>query len=251
MLRSLVYTPSGRAGEYVNKGYAANLYKGCTHGCKYCYVPRFLRMGKAQECEFRSKVVPVPDMVDRLNRDMKRLGQLDEPIFLCFTCDPYPESRELNRNTSLAIEAILASGNAVNILSKAGRRATHDFDLLRCDKHNKVGATLTFIDNALSLEWEPNAPFPWLRLEMLALAKEYGIQTWASIEPVIIPDQSLAIMNAAAQHVDEFKIGKWNHDPRAKDIDWKKFTLDAVKLMRKLGKKYILKSDLIDAARGI
>lgn len=209
--RSLLYTPSGRAGEYANHGYAANLYRGCTHGCQYCYVPASTRMSRE---DFHSGVVPVKDMIKRLTADMKRVGKLDEPIFLCFTCDPYciDAPREMTR---AAIEIIMEAGNAVNILTKGGDLAIADFDLLRKNPKNKIGATLTFSNEALSKEWEPLAASPLHRVYMLAMAKDKGIQTWASIEPVIFPSQSLQIMEEALPHVDEFKIGIWNHDYRA------------------------------------
>ena len=239
-LRKLIYHPSGRAGEYAEKGYAANLFKGCTHGCKYCYVPIFTHTDRKI---FHASVTIAPDVLERLKADMKRIGKVDEPIFLCFTCDPYCIDAP-DGITRAAIEIILESGNRINILTKAGIKATRDFDLLRIMPGNKIGATLTFIDYTLSLNWEPKAASPLSRIIMLRIAKELGIETWASIEPVIDPNQSLWIMEEAIPYVDEFKIGKWNHDKRANEIDWKDFALKAIDLMERNNKQYVFKKEL-------
>lgn len=239
-MRPLIYTPSGRAGEYADHGYAANLYRGCTHGCLYCYAPFYV----SRE-EFYSKRTPAPDVLERLKRDMMRVGQLHEPVFLCFSCDPYCIGADTTI-TREAIKIILSHGNTVNILTKGGMRAVRDFDLLK-GTASKVGATLTFFDNKLSKIWEPNAALPWERRFMLRSAKETaGIETWASIEPVIVPSESLKSMEVAMPWVDTFKIGKLNHHPLAKEIDWAKFLEDAVALCEKHNKAYVIKQDLLE-----
>lgn len=230
-MRPLLYTPSGRAGEYADHGYAANLY---------CYSPGALRMTRE---DFHSRVVPAPDVLERLERDMMRVGQLSEPVFLCFSCDPYCIGADTNI-TREAIKIILSHGNTVNILTKGGTNAIRDFDLLK-GTSSKVGATLTFASVQLSHEWEPNAQPPCGRLYMLSEAKDMGIETWASIEPVIIPEESLRIMEAAMPYVDTFKIGKWNHDKRTAAIDWGQFLEDAVALCEQYGKAYVIKQDLL------
>lgn len=238
--RKLIYTPSGRAGEYADKGYAVNLYNGCTHGCKYCYVPGMRRLKRE---DFHASAISAVDVLRRLKKDMEKVGELNEPIFLCFTCDPYCIDAP-HHMTKEAIKIIMGAGNCVNILTKGGHLAVRDFDLLAIDARNKIGATLTFQDEQLSRAWEPKAALPIERINMLMLAKDKGIDTWASIEPVIIPEQSLFIMKSAMRFVDEFKIGKWNHDKRANDIDWCKFANEAVALMEKNNKRYMLKEDL-------
>ena len=243
-LRKLLYKPLGKAGEYANKGYAANIFKGCTHGCKYCYVPSVLRMDDDKKNIFASVVVPAPDVYARIDKDLKRLGKLEEPIFLCFTCDPYPADLSVSSYTRDIIAIILDSGNSVNILTKGGTRAVRDFDMLSTDETNKVGSTLTFFNSELSLRWEPGAAAPVNRVDMLRQARERGIFTWASIEPVIVPSESLKIMELVMPHVDEFKIGKWNHSAKAKAIDWRRFAGDVIELMEKNGKRYVLKEDL-------
>lgn len=244
-MRPLIYTPSGRAGEYANHGYAANLYRGCTHGCLYCYSPGALRMTREA---FHSRVTPAPDVLERLKRDMMRVGQLPEPVFLCFSCDPYCAGEDTSI-TREAIKIILSHGNTVNILTKGGGiQATRDLDLLK-GTASKVGATLTFFDGELSQTWEPNAALPWNRRYVLRVAKEMGIETWASIEPVIVPSESLRVMEVAMPFVDTFKIGKLNHHPLAKEIDWAKFLEDAVSLCDDYGKPYVIKQDLLKFKR--
>jgi len=90
-------------------------------------------------------------------------------------------------------------------------------------------------------QWEPGAALPLDRITSLTEAHSLGIQTWASLEPVIDPKQSLEIILATASFADHFKIGKWNHDPAANQIDWKSFGKAAVALCERLGKKYYLK----------
>lgn len=247
-MRRLIYTPTGRAGEYSDKGHAANIFKGCDHGCRYCYAAGMMSKFKGQPREkYHEAMDVVDDLFARLANDCR--DHLAEYIFLCFLCDAYPANADLHGITRECIKIIVESGNRVNILTKGGTRAVKDFDLLVRDRKNKLGATLTFVNDADSRAWEPQAALPDDRLQMLSAAKDAGISTWASIEPVIYPDASLAIMELAIPYVDEFKIGKWNHDPRANAIDWKDFAQRAVVLMKKHGKKFVLKQDLLEAAK--
>lgn len=245
-LRRLIYTPSGRAGEYADHGYAANLYQGCTHGCKYCYVPGIFRLARE---EFHSGVQPAPMVLERLKADMERLGKLPEPVFLCFTCDPYAGKGPFTSACNItreAIDIIAFYGNRVNILTKGGTRAIKDFGALQ-RSGSMIGATLTFWADEKSKDWELNAALPGERIYMLECAKDSGIETWASIEPVIDPEESLEVMRQAMHCVDTFKVGKWNHDSRAGEIDWKRFARDAVALLEGHGKKYLFKKDLREA----
>ena len=207
------------------------------------------RQKKVEKKVFHSSVVPQPDVLARLANDCK--NWYDEPIFLCFSCDPYPMNHEVHGITREAIRIILDSGNAVNILTKGGYRALKDFDLLARDPRNKIGATLTFVDDDLSIKWEPNAELFDSRLHMLSAAKDMGISTWASMEPVINPDETLRAIRLAAPYVDEFKIDRWNHDPDgyADAIDWTSFYDEAVFLLGELGAKYTFKKDLLESVR--
>lgn len=189
--------------------------------------------------EFHKTAVPKPNVLTRLEKDLKKLGKLDEPIFLCFSCDPYPSGCDTSI-TREAIKLIKASGNNVRILSKSGLFADRDFDLL--DSGDEYGVTLAAYHTSI---WEPNTAPTHERLISILQAKEWGIRTWVSFEPVIEPDWTLELIGAAAETgCDIIKIGKLNYHPHAKTIDWAKFAQEAKDMCESLGVNYVLKADL-------
>jgi DNA repair photolyase len=247
-----IYEPKGKAFEY--GALALNLYTGCSHGCAYCYVPIATRVS---QYDFRQPV-PRPIAVKILDREIEKHAFLSIPlpsVFLCFTCDPYQHLDQDLRITRAIIEKLNRSGLGVNILTKAGHRSVCDFDLLaEWPDRNSYGATLTFFKDTFSRIWEPGAALPAERLAALEEAHARRIPTWASLEPVIDPEQTLELIRLAAPYVDVFKVGKWNHDHpsrrppsttwSADKIDWTAFARDAVALLESLGKKYYIKEDL-------
>jgi DNA repair photolyase len=241
MLR-VVYQPKGRAGEYGE--WAVNLYGGhCPHLCKYCYVSSALRV--TRETWEKKPFAPRDNLLNKLKKDLMEPKDIKQ-IFLCFTCDPYPCGVDSSL-TREVIKEIHAKQISVSILTKGGMAASRDYDLL--SKEDQIGATLTFTDDKQSAEWEPGAALPKDRIEMLQKAKSIGIQTWASLEPVIDPAQSLEIIRQTHAFVDLFKVGKMNHHPAAKGIDWHKFGWQAKELLEKLGCNYYLKHDLRQAMK--
>jgi len=234
---AFIYESKGKAKEY--NPIALNIYRGCDHGCSYCYAPSVLRMKKD---EFMNSA-PRKDVVEGVRKEAhKWTGQ---EILLCFTTDPYQKIAESTGITRQVVRILVDAGVIPVILSKGGMRATADFDILKeCITPAKFGTTLTFDNDKDSLEWEPNAATPLERIESLRLAKEAGLSTWVSCEPVIDPQQTLNLIKLSAPYVDMFKVGRWNHDARANAIDWKKFGTEVVDLLEKLGVNYYIKKDL-------
>ena len=108
----------------------------------------------------------------------------------------------------------------------------------------KVGATLTFNNESISRQWEPGARSTEDRLAALRILHDAGVKTWASIEPVIVPSESLAIIEASLPYCDAYKVGRWNHDARSNAIDWQAFGKSAVDMIRAAGKRLYVKVDL-------
>jgi DNA repair photolyase len=227
---SLIYEPRGKAREY--SPLALNIYKNCDHQCKYCYVHNF-------QSDFSKFVQP---------RNLSSLGgeamRADRQILLCFTGDPYCTTNTAQKQTRKALEVLKYNRCTVAILTKGGMRSLEDNDLLQSwpDGRIKLGATLTFVSADKSREWEPGASLPEDRLCALEQAHLLGIKTWASIEPVLDPAESLAVIRESLPFVGQYKVGKLNHV--ANSTDWKKFCIDAVNILRKAGKQFYVKHDL-------
>src|SRR3990167_2282165 len=83
---SHIYAPKGQAGEYAPL--ATNPYRGCGHGCAYCYVPLVLKMKRT---EFDAGAKVRPDYLKSLRKDAEKYQahKITEQVMLSFTTDPY------------------------------------------------------------------------------------------------------------------------------------------------------------------
>ena len=238
----IIYEPMGKAREY--SALAANYYKGCSHGCVYCYVPSCLL--KTRE-EFHSDIAKRPRVLEEMERDLKKLSASSksrETILFSFTSDPYQPFDSEARTTREAIALCNRFDFPVQILTKGGLRSVVDLDILSKFSGNKFAATLTVCSEKDRLKWEPNAPPYEERVEALRLAHEAGVETWVSFEPVLYPEDVYKIVKETAGFVDLCKVGKLNHHPHAKTIDWKKFAVNITAMLDSLGKSYRVKEDL-------
>ncbi len=255
-MTDLIYEPKGRAREY--GAWALNVYNGCDHGCLYCYAPTAMRRPRAQ---FVASTVRADRhaFIERLDREAqaKQAQGLRGQVLLSFACDPYQHLDKTEGMTAGAIQILHGYGFFVNVLTKGGVRGLRDLDLFtpRCDA---FGATLTFLDDMRSLEWEPKAALPVSRLAGLKAFHGAHIPTWVSLEPVIDPESALAIIRETRAFVDTFKVGKLNYHAHAKTVDWSGFARAASALLERLGyvrvdrdaaielgqRRYYLKEDL-------
>jgi len=240
-----IYEPSGKAREY--SPLALNIYLGCDHGCVYCYARDNKRGGAEGPVKARAGLVAALEL-----ELQKRV--VTQQVLLCFTCDPYPMAPEYHL-THDVLKVLLAHKVPTAILTKGGARCHADLALFKRYGVQgvplKVGASLTLFDAEASARLEPGAALPDERLATLEMLHEAGVRTWVSFEPVVDPEQTLDLMAAATPWVDEYKIGKLNHDPAAEAaIDWGAFGRRAVLLARKLGKRFYVKEDLRKAMGG-
>jgi len=129
------------------------------------------------------------------------------------------------------------------ILTKNGNLATRDFDLYK--KKDTYAITLTFDNEKDSKTIEPKADIPQDRIKSLKKAHKLGIQTWVSLEPVIIPSQSLNLIDLTHDFVDLYKVGKLNGYPKIESkINWREFGKKAINKLREYNKNFYIKKDL-------
>jgi len=240
---SVIYEPKGKAREYAPL--ALNLYEGCVHGCTYCYAPRCLHVSPEQ---FHAEVRPRKDILERLERDCARMHADPRQILLCFSCDPYPPPDQPGCKTITwkALDILGAHEMNCMILTKAGIRASRDFERMR-----EFGFTYGISVNATgamqSEEFEPHAPPVTDRLMSLYLARNRGLTTFVSVEPVIDPAQGLAVIKTVLPHADKIAVGKINYNAKLENrVDWDAFLREAKAMLK--GTDYYIKHSLRDAA---
>ncbi|HUS50082.1 MAG TPA: radical SAM protein, partial [Candidatus Paceibacterota bacterium] len=236
---SVIYTPKGKAREY--SPYACNLYMGCNHGCKYCYAPS-IRFKKREDY-----LIPVPrrNIIKEFKEDCKKLKNFDSQVLFCFISDPYNIKEKDLMITRECLNIALENKIPISILTKSNL-VLRDLDIIKNFGRNiKIGTTLTFNNKKDSLSWEPEASLPDDRIEILKICMENNIKTWASFEPVIIPDQSIDMILKSLPYVDVYKIGKLNNfQGLDKNIDWVDFLEKSVEILRENKKPFYVKKDL-------
>lgn len=243
---SVIYTPAGRAREYSPK--ALNIYLGCSHGCRYCYAPHAIQKSSEQ---FFCHPQPRSGIVERLEKQLSK-EEVSDQTLLSFVGDIYCEVGDDGRTTRKILDTLYSHEVPVAILTKGGTRCLRDLDIFKkFGRSIMIGATLTFLDPVSSHAWEPGAESPTERLYALSVLHDEGIKTFASFEPVISPEESLAVMKKSIEMdcVDLYKIGKLNGMKSIeKNIDWSAFLSSALDMLREAGKEIYVKDDLAAAA---
>ena len=243
-MKSVIYETSGRAREY--NELAINLFDGCSHHCAYCYAPLVTHKSGVNAIakffnEPKARVTPA-DIEKSAWRWKKDHPDEKRPILLCFTCDPYQQAEVELGLTRSAIDILHAHGLRVTILTKGGKRALRDFDLL--GPGDAFATTLTCTNNDDSKHWEPGAALPGERIESLYRAARLRVETWVSLEPVLFPEDTKVLVQMTKGYASEYKLGMLNYHKHADTIDWKAFGWEMKEFLDKLGVKYYIKKDL-------
>lgn len=239
----IIYEPSGAAREY--SALALNIYKGCSHGCKYCFGPSALMMKRDN---YYADANPKQDILNRVRKDVEYLAKnnIDEEILLSFIGDPYQPDEVKYRLTRSVLEVLVEYERPFTVLTKGGIRAVNDFDLFSSFPRSRFGTTLCFLKQEDADKWEPNAASVNDRITAIKHAHSRGIKTWVSLEPVIIPEQAIEIIKLLHPFVDHWKVGKINHMKKIENQhDWIAFREEVRNILDSVGADYYLKKSLM------
>jgi DNA repair photolyase len=204
--------------------------------------------------EFAAKVQVRPGLLQELPRAARNLKGDPRRIHLCFTCDPWPNPNHFTDDEpeyTYEVLCILADHDLkVQTLTKAPLRARNSLRALKaCDAH--FGVSLVWMDDQKREQWEPGSDSETGlsvldRIDGLIMAKEAGLTTWASVEPVIDPREALAAIDMLMTIVDEIKVGRLNHMKSPEEVDWVNFAREADEKLRAWGRPYMLKDGLAE-----
>lgn len=188
-------------------GFTASLnpYRGCEHGCIYCYArPTNEFLGFSAGLEFESKIMVKEDAPELLRAELVSPKWQPQVIFMSGVTDCYQPAEAKLKLTRRCLEVLAEFRNPVFIITK-NRLVTRDIDLLsELARHKaaEVWLSITTLDAELRKVMEPRTSPPSARLAAIRELTQAGIPVGVNVAPVIpgLTDQEMpAILQAAAE----------------------------------------------------
>lgn len=167
---------------------SVNSYRGCEHGCIYCFArPSHSYLGLSAGLDFETRLVMRPNIAQVLEKELRAKRYRAAPIAMGTNTDPYQpveKSVELTRQ----VIGVLSRFNHPLALVTKGSLIERDIDLLAPMAERgllRVGISVTTLDVELSRRMEPRAPAPERRLRMIERLSKAGIPVRVMLAPVI------------------------------------------------------------------
>ena len=165
-----------------------NPYRGCEHGCIYCYArPTHEYLGFSAGLDFESKIMVKTSAAELLLVELESARWQPQTLVMSGVTDPYqPIERKLGI-TRGCLEVLAKFRNTVAIITK-NRLVARDVDLLRIlAAHNAVAVNIsvTSLDSNLQRVLEPRTSSPQGRLDAIRQLRSAGIPTGVMVAPII------------------------------------------------------------------
>ena len=182
--------------------WSLNPYRGCVHGCHYCYArATHPYLGFNADEDLETKIVVKSNMPQVLRQELGKASWTRERVAIGTATDAYQPCEGRYRLTRRCLEILLASQTPVSIVTKS-TLILRDRDLLSALAQGP-GATVYFTITSLDPDlWrlvEPGTPPPLKRLQVMQRLSEAGVLTGVFLAPILpgITD-SVSSMEAVA-----------------------------------------------------
>ncbi|HEV3080023.1 MAG TPA: PA0069 family radical SAM protein [Gemmataceae bacterium] len=188
-------------------GFSASInpYRGCEHGCAYCYArPTHEYLGFSAGLDFESKILVKEDAPALLRRELAAPRWPPQVLGISGVTDPYQPVERRLQLTRRCLEVLAEFRNPVAIITK-NHLVTRDLDILaELARHDAVVVFLsvTTLDGELGRTLEPRASQPSGRLAAIEELSRAGVPVGVMVAPIIpgLTDHEMpAILAAAAQ----------------------------------------------------
>lgn len=208
---------------------AANPYRGCEHGCVYCYArPTHSYLGYSPGLDFETRLVAKANAVQALRAELSRPGYKPSPINIGSATDAYQPIERDWRLTRGMLELMLETRHPVTIVTKNALVA-RDLDLLAALAQQNlvvVYISITTLDAGMARTLEPRAAAPWRRLEAVRSLTDAGVPVGVLVAPVIpfINDESMEHIlqeaKAAGAHYASYTVLRLPWEVKTLFEDW-------------------------------
>jgi DNA repair photolyase len=165
-----------------------NPYRGCEHGCIYCYArPTHEYLGFSAGLDFESKIIVKTNAPELLRAELESQRWKPQVLVMSGVTDPYQPVEKKLRVTRGCLEVLAKFRNPVAIITK-NRLVTRDVDLLHklaaCNAV-AVNISVTSLDPNLQRVLEPRTSSPQARLDAIRQLSAAGIPTGVTVAPII------------------------------------------------------------------
>jgi DNA repair photolyase len=165
-----------------------NTYRGCEHGCAYCYArPSHAYLNLSPGLDFETRLFAKTNAAEILRKDLGKRGYQCSAINLGANTDVYQPIERRYRITRQVLEVLNACNHPCTIITK-NALIERDIDILQDMAARKlvhVFVSVTSLDNKLSSRLEPRASAPHRRIQAIATLTAAGIPTSVNVAPVI------------------------------------------------------------------
>ena len=182
---------------------SVNAYRGCEHGCVYCFArPTHAYHDLSPGLDFETRLFAKPGAADLLRATLTKPGYAVRPIAIGTNTDPYQPIERHYRISRSVLELMAETRHPICVTTKSDR-VLDDLDLLADlarDGLAAVAISVTTLDSALARILEPRAAHPARRLKAVAALVGAGVPTYVNIAPVIpaITDHEIEAIAAEA-----------------------------------------------------
>jgi DNA repair photolyase len=184
---------------------AVNPYRGCEHGCVYCYArPTHAYLGYSPGLDFETKLLFKPEVAELLEKELRKPGYVARPLALGSNTDPYQPIERTLKLTRSVLEVLDRFNHPLTIVTKSAG-VLRDIDILRrLAERNlvRVNLSVTTLDAKLARRMEPRAATPTRRLQAIEQLTRAGIPAGVLAAPMIpaLNDAELeSILQAASR----------------------------------------------------
>ena len=168
--------------------WSVNPYRGCFHGCAYCYArPTHPYLGFGAGTDFERQIVVKVNVVERLRAAFQKKSWRRELVAFSGNTDCYQPIEAHYELTRGCLEVCAAYSNPVSIITK-GKLVRRDVDVLQELQRSagcRVAVSIPFVNDDHARAIEPFASPPSKRFETLRVLSDAGIDTSVAVAPVI------------------------------------------------------------------
>ena len=168
--------------------FSINPYRGCEHGCIYCYArPTHAYWDLSPGLDFETKIITKPEAARILRKTISRPDYRCQPICIGANTDPYQPLEAKLKITRSILEVLQEFRHPFSVITK-GQLIRRDIDILSemaADKLCSVAVSVTTLNDELKRKLEPRAASGKARLRVIEALAKAGVRVTMLVAPII------------------------------------------------------------------